>query len=159
MMALRVKDVMTKDGKIKNVVQLTDSLTKSKRSRDVSLSPQAQYYLNDWLHRQPKERLGRNRPVFWSGDWRLALKGLDPHTVALHEDAAKKALKRLFEKAGVHGASSHSLRATHGTRLLENGVDISLVSKQLGHSRLSTTREYLSVTDEKITNAVQQLQF
>jgi integrase len=39
----------------------------------------------------------------------------------------------LMRKVGLHGVSLHSLRHSHATSLLSNGVPIAVVSERLGH--------------------------
>jgi len=38
---------------------------------------------------------------------------------------------------------AHGLRHTHAAQLREEGVDIGIISKQLGHASISTTAHYL----------------
>jgi site-specific recombinase XerD len=38
---------------------------------------------------------------------------------------------------------AHGLRHTHAAQLREEGLDIGVISKQLGHSAISTTATYL----------------
>ena len=38
---------------------------------------------------------------------------------------------------------AHGLRYTHAAQLREEGVDIGIISKQLGHASISTTAHYL----------------
>ena len=37
--------------------------------------------------------------------------------------------------------STHKIRKTYGTTLLDNNVDDSIVSEQMGHSDIATTRK------------------
>ena len=47
------------------------------------------------------------------------------------------------------GGSTHCLRHTHATMLLENGVSLEAVSKRLGHSSIGITSRYYSHVTQK----------
>ncbi|MDR3136715.1 MAG: site-specific integrase [Coriobacteriales bacterium] len=53
--------------------------------------------------------------------------------------AATRHYKRLCERAGVRYIPLNGLRHTHATLSLSSGIDVALVSKSLGHARISTT--------------------
>ena len=46
---------------------------------------------------------------------------------------------RIYKKAGIEGATNHTLRHTYATRCFEAGVDIKAISEQLGHKNVKTT--------------------
>ena len=48
-------------------------------------------------------------------------------------------LEKIFTRAGIDGATMHTLRHTYATRCFEAGVDIKAVSGQLGHKNVKTT--------------------
>lgn len=48
-------------------------------------------------------------------------------------------LSKIFRKAGIEGATMHTLRHTYATRCFEAGVDIKAISEQLGHADVSIT--------------------
>ncbi len=48
-------------------------------------------------------------------------------------------LYRILDKAGIEGATMHTLRHTYATRCFEAGVDIKAISEQLGHANVKTT--------------------
>jgi integrase len=50
--------------------------------------------------------------------------------------------ERVLKRAGITGATWHTLRHTRASRLLQAGVDIVTVSKLLGHSNIQTTLRY-----------------
>lgn len=50
-----------------------------------------------------------------------------------------KYYQEVMEQAGVEDANFHTLRHTFATRCIENGMDILMVAKTLGHSNVSTT--------------------
>ncbi len=51
--------------------------------------------------------------------------------------------KRLYIRAGLPDASSHSGRRTFATALIEQGVDIKAVSSLMGHASVTMTAQYV----------------
>lgn len=50
-----------------------------------------------------------------------------------------KYYQEVMENAGIKDCNFHTLRHTFATRCIENGADILMVSRTLGHSNISTT--------------------
>ena len=56
----------------------------------------------------------------------------------------RRLLNRLGEQAGIaKRVHPHGLRHTHAAQLRAEGVDIGIISKQLGHRSIATTARYL----------------
>jgi integrase len=56
----------------------------------------------------------------------------------------RRLLKQLARKAGIDKrVHAHGFRHTHAAQLRAEGVDIAIISKQLGHASISTTARYL----------------
>ncbi len=54
-------------------------------------------------------------------------------------------LKRLGRAAGIaKRVHAHGLRHTHAAQLREEGVDIGIISKQLGHRSITTAARHLN---------------
>lgn len=71
-------------------------------------------------------------------------------------------IQRVFskakDKAGItRNCSTHSLRHSFATHLLEQGVDLVLIQRLLGHSCLQTTTIYLHVQNNQISKIINPL--
>lgn len=57
----------------------------------------------------------------------------------VHIRNLQASLYKIFSKAGIEGATMHTLRHTYATRCFEEEVDIKAISEQLGHANVKTT--------------------
>lgn len=73
--------------------------------------------------------------------------------------AANKRIKKAFAEYGIktQNPSSHTLRKTFGRRVFENNdqseAALILLSKIFNHRDIATTRRYIGLTQQQITNA------
>lgn len=106
---------------------------KGGRSRTVGLDPGAAAVVQAWLTVRAAEGVGDGFPLLctWNGG-------------RVSESYVRVLMARLRRKAGIaKRVHAHGLRHTHAAQLREEGVDIGIISKQLGHGSIATTARYL----------------
>lgn len=70
-----------------------------------------------------------------------------------------KELRDFCKEIGIRECKFHDLRATHITNLLSNGVSLSKVMHQVGHSQLKTTDAYHRLAGVEVKGITQSLGF
>lgn len=140
--SLSIGNVMNSDGTVKAEIRLTADQTKGRQPRTVFLPQKLQDELQGYLAlRQPAIP---SHPLFVTA----GRKRFSANVMAQH-------FHYLFKKAGIAGASSHSLRRTFLTSLSAKGIGIRVLAALAGHRALQVTLRYLDASDDMKRNAVE----
>ena len=108
---------------------------KGGKERTVTLNNVAESAIKEYLTIRPEET--GYKEIFLNN----RLKACSPIVISA-------VFKKYMEKAGIHGASFHSLRHTFATHSLKNDTNIIVVQEALGHSSLTTTQKYTHFLQE-----------
>lgn len=134
--ALKIRDVFDTQLKVLDEINLKRDMTKGEKQRHVYVTnKKVAAALQDYLeYLQKKEQEAFNPKGFLFKTQRGS---------RFQPDVLQKWFRKLYDKAGLIGASSHSGRRTFITRLIEQGADIKAVSRLAGHANIATTSEYV----------------
>ncbi len=128
------------------VSRLELTRTKGAKPRAVPLNGKAKASLSALISEKHRggDRLDGDAPLFLNADGhRLTRRGAD------------YVLRSIFDECRITGkVTTHSLRKTFATTMLNRGVQLRVIQVLLGHSSLATTERYLSVTDDQLSQAV-----
>lgn len=136
MASLRVRHVLGVDGKLLDEINLDSTMTKGNKQRHAYLTnAKVADSIRDYLDERRKREgalFNCDAPLFRSQ------KGgrFTPNTL-------QQLFQRMYSKARMQGASSHSGRRTFATTLIEKGVDIKAVSTLMGHASIAMTARYV----------------
>ncbi len=61
----------------------------------------------------------------------------------------------LFKRAGISGASSHTMRRSFITNLAAKGIGVRVLASLAGHRSIAVTQKYIDVNDDMKRNAVE----
>ncbi len=126
-LSLRPKDLDPRSGAIRVL------FAKGGRSRTVGMDGQAFDALGQWLEIRAAHGINGLDPVFCLLDGQ-----------PLQDGYIRVLFPRLGRQAGIaKRVHAHGLRHTHASELRAEGVDIGIISKQLGHRTIATTARYL----------------
>lgn len=142
MAALRVNDVVSADGSIKDEIRLSADQTKGSRGRVVILGDKIRKDLS--LYAVSINIDDPQRPLFYSQRTR---DGFTANTLCQH-------FAVMYKNAGLSGASSHSGRRTFITTLANKGVGVRVLMALAGHRNMSTTQRYIDLNDQMMKIAV-----
>jgi site-specific recombinase XerD len=107
---------------------------KGGRRRTVGIDVGALEVLEDWVERRAELRIARLAPLFCSLSGR-----------AVSGSYVRTLLPRLARQVGIEKrVHPHGFRHTHAFELLNEGVPLPIIQRQLGHMSLQTTDTYLA---------------
>lgn len=120
-------------------------LGKGNKERMLYLNDACQRALKDWLTERDSLTLLDQNALFITLQNRKRIS-----TAAVH-----KLVKKHLAAAGLDSTqySSHKLRHTAATLMLQNGVDVRTLQEVLGHDHLNTTQIYTHVDNEDLRTA------
>jgi len=142
--SLLVSDVVSVDNNINDVIYLKANQTKGSKSRRVFVSKKAKTALKRYL--QSDLSVIQQSYLFQT-----------QKSKRFNTNALTTLIKRLYERVGIVGASSHSGRRTFITKLATSGVNVRVIAEAVGHSNISITNRYIEINDDLIGNAVETL--
>jgi site-specific recombinase XerD len=133
-LALRPKDLDRKAGTVRVLHGKGD------KARTVGLDDGAWGLLDSWLAKREKLGISPRASVFSTLDGKPVL----PSYI-------RALLPRLARKAGIaKRVHAHGLRHSMAAELRQEGIDIGIISKQLGHSSVGTTARYFDQLKEQV---------
>jgi integrase/recombinase XerD len=142
--ALRVEDVLDKDGNVRNEIRLDAEQTKGNRGRVV--------VVGDKLRKELVKYLSVHAPA--NPDYKLFYtqkrmrEGFNANTLTQH-------FHYLYRAVGIEGASSHSGRRSFITNLASKGVGVKVLMTLAGHRHIGTTQAYIDVNSNQLRAAVE----
>jgi integrase/recombinase XerD len=139
--ALRISDVFDGKGQVHEQFILDARYTKGKEARTVFVGSKL------------RKELGRyraSRPG--SSDAPLLV---TQKRTAFSANTLCQLFGKLYARAGISDASSHSGRRAFITKLAHSGVSAKVIMTLAGHKHLSTTQRYIEVNDEMLRKAVE----
>ena len=140
--SLAVGDVRNQDGTIKAEVRLSAEQTKGRQPRTVFLPQKLRDELSAYLALRSDAQ--QQHALFVTAGRRA----FSPNVMAQH-------FHYLFKRAGVAGASSHSMRRSFITTLANKGIGVRVLASLAGHRSIAVTQRYIDVNDDMKRRAVE----
>ena len=140
--SLSVADVMNANGSVKAEVRLSAEQTKGRHPRTVFFPEKLRVELQNYLNQ--RNPLNLKHPLFITAGHR----GFTASVMTQH-------FYWLFKKAGIDGASSHSMRRSFITNLAAKGIGVRVLASLAGHRSIQTTATYLYSSPSQLRAAVE----
>lgn len=143
LLALKWSDLNFKTGRLiisraicqRNDGSIFEKSTKTRSTRVVSLSPSTLAFLE--MHRAEQQQIAALFGAAYRRDLNLVF--ADPGGDFIKPQSVSNAMRRHTKALGLTRVGIHSMRHSHASLLLSDGVPVAVVSKRLGHSSPATT--------------------
>ena len=142
--AVRISDVLTSSGQVRDEIHLSAAQTKGDRSRTVVLSERMQAELAAYT--QTIRIKDVKQPLFAT-----------QRSAGFTANSLTQVVNAIYKHAGFDGASSHSGRRGFLTNLAEKGVSVRVMMSLAGHANMSTTQRYIDLRPGVLRSAVELL--
>lgn len=152
--ALRICDVLTKDGQIKDEIRLSADQTKGDKGRTVVLSEKMQSEIRIYLCNRFK--LTDLLAVTLTDTTRALFSNQKNPQRGFSASTACQMFHYWYKGANVDG-SSHSGRRGFITSLAQKGVSVRVLMELAGHKSLAVTQKYIDVNPAMLRSAVELL--
>lgn len=152
--ALRLRDVLDKDGTVRSEIALAADQTKGSRGRSVLVPKRLQEALREYLRwRFPDSDLAAvaataNMDHALFPSQKQPKRGFTANTLAQH-------FHYLYRAAGIEGASSHSGRRSFITGLADKGVGVRVLMELAGHRSAAVTMRYIDASPAVMRAAIE----
>ena len=140
--SLRVSNVYTEDGAVRDTFVLQKEQTKGNKTRIVYISTALQKTLISY-----KQSLSNFTYDSYLFNTRKS-KCFSANTMS-------QLFLNIFKSAQLDDASSHSMRRTFITELAHKGINVRVLQQLAGHSDIGTTQRYIDYNDKQLSNAVE----
>lgn len=135
---IKIKDVLSHDGKIYEEITLEKRITKGKKQRHVYLTNKKLMAVLINYISELKKKCERKKILFCYDDpLFMSQKGGEFSACNI-----VRLICNIYKSAGLVGAKSHSGRRTLITKLIDEGYDLKAISDIVGHSSINTTVGY-----------------
>jgi len=130
-----------------NILERTNKLASPKTNkavRSIPINQQCCYYLNLLLEEKEKSSIDTDFVAYSEAGTRMTFRNL------------QRAFDLILIKAELPHYSLHILRHSFGSQLIRNGVDVTIVSKLMGHSNITITyNKYIHVLQSQQIRAIE----
>lgn len=134
---LTYSHVLNNDGSIKNEISLKPNQTKSNRNIVYYVSDKMKFEIESYINKR-REKIEYSDYLFQPTNRN---KKFTPNSLT-------HIFKQLFSRCGLDSVSSHGLRRSFITNLHNKGVGVKVIMELVNHKHLSTTQNYIDVTED-----------
>lgn len=142
---LKIKDVISEIGEVKDTIYLKSFQTKGNSDQQVIVSETLRREIGQYINKHQYLLSNREGYLLRSQKTR---EGFSSQTI-------QNLFRFLYQEAHIENASSHSGRRSFITNLSEKGVSVRVIQELARHSSMVTTQRYIDVSVDKLKNAVE----
>ena len=140
--SLRVGNVYTTEGAVRDTFVLQKEQTKGSKARIVYVSSSLKKVLENYRTQISVEE--KDTYLFQTRK-----------SKCFSANTMSQLFLNIFKSAQLNDASSHSMRRTFITELAHKGINVRVLQQLAGHSDISTTQRYIDYNDKQLSNAVE----
>ena len=140
--SLRVGNVYTTEGAVRDTFVLQKEQTKGSKARIVYVNSSLKKVLENFRTQVSVEE--KDTYLFQTRK-----------SKCFSANTMSQLFLNIFKSAQLDDASSHSMRRTFITELAHKGINVRVLQQLAGHSSISTTQDYIDYNPKQLSNAVE----